>query len=95
MEGLQDDQISSVRSFDIDKLDLSPKEKKIYDFVMKVNGDPHSITDEDVESLRSLGVTDQQIVEAIEVMNFGNSINAFADALGIGPEEFLTYGKDQ
>ncbi len=44
-----------------------------------------------MEALRVLGASDQQIVEVLEVMNFGNSINVFCDVLGIPADPFLTY----
>ena len=65
------------------------------DFVLKVNGDPHSISAEDIEALRELGTTDGELVEAIETLNTGNNTNVFCDALDIGPDPFLTYGMDE
>jgi alkylhydroperoxidase family enzyme len=90
-EGVADEQIAAARAFDPDRAGFSPKERALFDFVMKVNGDPHSITDEDVEALRALGVTDAELVEAIETLNTGNNTNVFCDALAIGADPFLTY----
>lgn len=75
-------------------MDLSPKERRLFDFALKAREDPHTIGDAGVEALRALGTTDQQIVEVLEVMNFGNSINLFCDALQIEADHFLTYPTD-
>jgi len=91
--GVNDAEIANIRNMDIDKIDLSEKEKRLFAFALKAHADPHSIIDEDFARLRETGVTDQEIVEAIEVMNFGDSINRFCDTLGISPDVFLTYEK--
>ena len=75
-------------------MDLSPKEQRLFDFALKAREDPHNIGDAEVEALRALGTTDQQLVEVLEVMNFGNGINLFCDALEIQADHFLTYPAD-
>ena len=75
----------------MDQIDLSPKERQLFTFALKAADDPHSIGDADLEAIRVLGATDQQIVEVLEVMNFGNSINVFCDVLAIPADPFLTY----
>ena len=62
------------------------------EFTLKANGDPHSIAEADIATLREFGTTDGEIVEALETLNTGNNFNVFCDALDIGPDEFLTYG---
>ncbi len=75
-------------------MDLSSKERRLFDLALKAREDPHNIQDAEVKALRSLGATDQQLVEVLEVMNFGNGINLFCDALGIQADHFLTYPAD-
>ncbi len=75
-------------------MDLSPKERRLFDLALKAREDPHNIQDAEMDALRALGATDQQLVEALEVMNFGNGINLFCDALGIPADQFLTYPAD-
>ena len=65
------------------------------EFVLKANGDPHSIAAADVEALREYGTTDSEIVEALETLNTGNNFNVFCDSLDIGPDPFLTYAMDE
>ncbi len=75
-------------------MDLSATERRLFDFALKAREDPHNIGDAEVETLRVLGATDQQLVEVLEVMNYGNSINLFCDVLGIPADHFLTYPAD-
>lgn len=74
---------------------FSDKERELFDFAMKANGDPHSIADEDVKRLRALGVTDSELVETLETVNTGNNFNLFSDALKLAAEDFLTYQVDE
>lgn len=89
--GVDDAEIEQIRNMEFDKMDLSEKERRLFAFGVKVHADPHSVTDGDIARLREVEATDQEIVEVIEVVNFGDSINRFCDALGIGTDAFLTY----
>jgi alkylhydroperoxidase family enzyme len=80
---------------EVEKLDLSNKERGLFALALKVHADPHSVTDEEITGLRKMGTTDQEIVEIIEVTNFGDSINRFCDTLGIGADAFLTYEMEE
>jgi alkylhydroperoxidase family enzyme len=62
---------------------------------MKVNGDPHSISKEDVAELRALDVNDAEIVEIIEVLNTGNNTNVLCDALDVPSDTFLAYASGE
>ncbi len=90
-EGAADDEIAAAREFDPDRMGFSDKERELFDFAMKANGDPHSIVEEDIERLRALGVTDAELVETIETVNTGNNFNLLSDALKLAAEDFLTY----
>lgn len=89
--GVDDAEIEKIRNLEFDKLDLPEKERHLFVLALKVHADPHSVTDEDIARLREVEVTDQEIVEIIEAMNYGNDINRFCDALGIGADVFLSY----
>lgn len=56
-----------------------------------MHGDPHSVTADDIDALRQLGVTDSELVETIETVSTGNGFNLLSDALQLGAEPFLTY----
>ena len=89
--GADDDQVEAALAFDPDRLELSDKERALFEYALKANGDPHAITKQDIDELREFGVTDWELVETIETVNTGNSFNVFAGALNIGTDSFLTY----
>jgi uncharacterized peroxidase-related enzyme len=93
--GADDEEVHAALEFDPDKLDLGAKERALFDYAMKANGDPHGITKEDIAKLREVGATDAELVETLETVNTGNSFNLFAGALDVGPDEFLTYMRDR
>jgi uncharacterized peroxidase-related enzyme len=89
--GASDAEVEAALSMDPDKLGLSPKEKALFEFGLKANGDPHAIPREDIDALRALGVTDAELVETLETVNTGNSFNLINGALNVGPDDFLDY----
>jgi uncharacterized peroxidase-related enzyme len=91
--GASDDEVKAALEFDPDRLAFAPKEKLLFNYALKANGDPHSITLDDISELRQAGVTDQEIVETLETVNTGNSFNMINGALNIGPDDFLSYMK--
>ncbi len=47
---------------------------------------PAALTDRHLETLRLNGLSDRDILDAVEVIAYFNYINRIADALGIDPE---------
>ncbi len=47
---------------------------------------PAAIRRQDLDTLRKYGLTDRDILDAVEVISYFNYINRVADALGIDPE---------
>lgn len=93
--GSSDQEIAAAREFDAEQIEFSPKEKALFEYAMKANGDAHSITPEDIRICRELGTTDAEFVEILETVNTGNAFNTFAGALNIGADDFLTYAMDE
>jgi uncharacterized peroxidase-related enzyme len=89
--GANTDEISAARGFDASGLDLSEKERALFEFALKANGDPHAIVRADVEAVKALGASDADLVEVLETVNTGNSFNLFAGALNVGADNFLQY----
>jgi uncharacterized protein YciW len=53
---------------------------------VRVTRTPAAIRRRDLESLRKYGLTDRDILDAVQVISYFNYINRVADALGIDPE---------
>ncbi len=53
---------------------------------MQVTRTPAAVRRQEVKSLRKFGLTDRDILDAVEVISYFNYINRVADALGIDPE---------
>ena len=56
---------------------------------MRVTRTPAAVRRRDVETLRRHGLSDRDILDAVEVISYFNYINRVADALGIEPEPDL------
>jgi uncharacterized peroxidase-related enzyme len=91
--GASDAEVAAALEFDPGRIGLSAKEKALFNYALKANGDPHSIVPADIEELRQQGVTDCDLVETLETVNTGNSFNLINGALNVGADEFLSYMK--
>jgi uncharacterized peroxidase-related enzyme len=89
--GASDEEVKAALAFDPDRIGLSEKEKALFNYALKANGDPHSIELSDIEQLRKVGATDSDLVETLETVNTGNSFNLINGALNVGPDDFLSY----
>jgi len=89
--GASDDEVKAALAFDPDRIGLTDKEKALFDFALKANGDPHSMLPADIEAVRKSGATDSDLVETLETVNTGNSFNLINGALNVGADDFLNY----
>jgi alkylhydroperoxidase family enzyme len=62
--GLTAEQIEAAKT-DADKVPMSDKEKALIKFVLKATKDPHGVTASDIDGLRGLGWSDQDIFDAV------------------------------
>jgi uncharacterized peroxidase-related enzyme len=65
---------------------LPPRSKALAKFADLVTRRPSAVRKKDVDSLRRHGLSDRDILDAVEVIAYFNYINRVADALGIDPE---------
>ncbi len=89
--GASDEEVKAALAMDPEKLGLSAKEQALFDFALRANGDPHSMTRGDIDAVKAAGATDADIVEALETVNTGNAFNLINGALNVGPDDFLDY----
>lgn len=65
---------------------LSARQKALLAFAIKLTKTPGAMKKDDVDALRAQGLTDPDILDAVEVISYFNYINRVADGLGIDPE---------
>ena len=80
--GVPQEQIISCAS-DPEMADVPSPHREIIQFAIKAAGNPNSITTADYETLREVGVTNEEIMEAGMMAAFTNFINTWADLSGI------------
>jgi uncharacterized peroxidase-related enzyme len=52
-------------------------------FAEKLTGRPESMSEEDVETLREAGMTDEEVLDLVQLVSYFNYINRIATALGV------------
>lgn len=65
---------------------LSPRQKALSKFAELVTHAPSAVREQDLETLRQHGLSDRDILDAVEAISYFNYINRVADALGVDPE---------
>ena len=61
-------------------------DRALCDHAIKLTRNPSDVTQADIERLRGLGLSDQAISDATQVIAFFNYINRIADGLGVDLE---------
>ena len=74
---------------------LSPRQKALSKFAEMLTRNPSSARSPDLDTLRRHGLTDRDILDAVEVISYFNYINRVADALGIDPEPEMLGARSQ
>ena len=68
---------------DYTKADLDPQTRGLLDYAVKLAVSPASMEQGDVEKLRSLGLTDEQILSTVLITAYFNVMNRLANGLGV------------
>ena len=72
---------------DYTEADLSPRERAILDYAVKLTMDPRAMSESDVQTLRDAGLGDAAILDACQVTCYYNYVNRLADGLGVELED--------
>jgi uncharacterized peroxidase-related enzyme len=67
-------------------VDLSEREEALAELAVAITQDPRSVNEEDFAYLHDLGLDDEEIAEAIEIIAWFNHSNRLAVPLGIVPD---------
>lgn len=74
--------------------DITPRQKAMLDFVMKVNSDSRAINEGDFETLRDYGFSDEDIWDIAGITAFFNLSNRMMNFAAIRPDdEFYMLGR--
>ena len=65
---------------------ITPQERVMVDYVVKLTKDATKVWKDDIDGLRSAGFDDQGILQITLIASWFNYINRVADALGVGRE---------
>jgi uncharacterized peroxidase-related enzyme len=65
---------------------ITPQERVMLDYVVKLTKDATKVWKNDIEGLRAAGFDDRGILQITLIASWFNSINRVADALGVGRE---------
>jgi uncharacterized peroxidase-related enzyme len=65
---------------------ITPQERVMLDYVVKLTKDATKVWKEDIDGLRSSGFDDRGILQITLIAAWFNYINRVADALGVGRE---------
>ena len=65
---------------------ISPEDRVMLDYVVKLTKDATKVWKDDIERLRSVGFDDRGILQITLIASWFNYINRVADSLGVGRE---------
>lgn len=65
---------------------ITPQERVMLDYVVKLTKDATKVWKNDIEGLRAVGFDDRGILQITLIASWFNYINRVADALGVGRE---------
>jgi uncharacterized peroxidase-related enzyme len=65
---------------------ITPQERVMLDYVVKLTKDATKVWQDDIEGLRAAGFDDRGILQITLIASWFNYINRVADALGVGRE---------
>ena len=66
------------------KVDLSPADRAMLEYVEMVTKDPRQVQPDTLDGLRGVGFSDEAILQITMITSWFNYINRMADALGVG-----------
>lgn len=68
---------------------LSEQDLALCTFASKLTHHQHEVNENDLDDLRSVGLSDRAIHDAVQVIGYFNYITRVADGLGVEAEDFI------
>ena len=69
---------------------MDETDRALCDYAVKLTLTPGRMNADDVEQLRTLGLSDSQITVAVQVIGYFNYINRVADGLDVETEDWMS-----
>jgi alkylhydroperoxidase family enzyme len=83
LQGGEDEVVLALAAGDLDDAPVTDAERALLRFTRTVTQHAYRTTDEEVEGLRAVGWSDEQIAEAVYIIALFAFFNRVADAFGI------------
>lgn len=77
----KDPKLAKQVSVDFTKADLSPRERQIAEFAVKISRSPDACSPADIDTLRETGLNDRDILGLVQIIAYYNMSNRFFEAL--------------
>lgn len=68
---------------------LRPVDRALCEFAARLTHRQHALSPADLDGLRTYGLDDRAIHDAVQVIGYFNYVTRVADALGVEPEDFI------
>jgi uncharacterized peroxidase-related enzyme len=81
-----DEELVEALERDYTTAPITPQERVMVDYVVKLTKDATKVWKDDHDRLRAVGFDDQAILQITLIASWFNYINRVADALGVGRE---------
>ncbi len=84
---MQDDDRAAAIERDYRDAQLSPRERAMLDYAVKLTLTPSEMGQADVQQLREVGLSDAAILDVCQVSAYYNYVNRLAEGLGVELED--------
>jgi len=86
---IDDDQLVDQIKSDYRQAELDERTRAILGYAVMITQNVHQITEATIDNLRARGLSDEDILNVVQVTGFFNYYDCLADALGVDPEDFM------
>jgi uncharacterized peroxidase-related enzyme len=93
VQGASDETVTAIATGKLDQAGLSPAERALLNYAEIITEAAYQSTHEDVQKLRDVGWSEEQISEAVYVVAVFAFFNRVADAFGVPSQNYLNTGK--
>ena len=80
------DEIADQAMHDYRQAELTPRERALCDFAVKLTHLAAEVGESDIAPLRAAGLSDAEISDAVQVVGYFNYVTRVADGIGIEDE---------